>query len=66
MRVLIWPDWALDFIMKRIRHTAEQTTRKLKTAEQPNALCKIVADARRAIELTQPTYHLWKQQYGRM
>jgi len=52
--------------MKRIRHTAEQTTRKLKTAEQPNALCKIVADARRAIELTQPTYHLWKQQYGRM
>ena len=34
MRVLIRPDWAGDFTMKRIRHTAEQIIRKLKTAEQ--------------------------------
>jgi hypothetical protein len=34
MRVLIRPDWAGDFTMKRIRHTPEQIIRKLKTAEQ--------------------------------
>ena len=66
MRVLIRPDWAGDFAMKRIRHTAEQIIRKLKTAEQLIAQGKTVADVCRAIEFTQPTYHRWKQQYGGM
>ena len=57
MRVLIRPDWAGDFTMKRIRHTAEQIIRKLKTAEQLIAQGKTVADVCRAIEVTQPTYH---------
>jgi putative transposase len=52
--------------MKRIRHTAEQIIRKLKTAEQLIAQGKTVADVCRAIEVTQPTYHRWKQQYGGM
>ena len=57
MRVLIRPDWAGDFTMQRIRHTAEQIIRKLKTAEQLIVQGKTVADVCRAIEVTQPTYH---------
>ena len=57
MRVLIRPDWAWYFTMKRIRHTAEQIIRKLKTSEQLIAQCKAVADVCPAIEVTQPTYH---------
>jgi transposase-like protein len=52
--------------MKRIRHTAEQIIRKLKIAEQLIAQGKTVAYVCRAIEVTQPTYHRWKQQYGGM
>ena len=66
MRVLIRPDWAGDLTIKRIRHTAEQIIRKLKTAEQLTAQGKTVADVCRAIEVTQPTYHRWKQQYRGM
>jgi len=52
--------------MKRTRHTAEQIIRKLKTAEQLIAQGKTVADVCRVIEVTQPTYHHWRQQYGGM
>ena len=52
--------------MKRARHTAEQIIRKLKTAEQLNAQGKTVGDVCRVIEVTQPTYHRWWQQYGSM
>ena len=54
------------FTMKRTRHTAEQIIRKLKTAEQLIAQGKTVADVCRVIEVTQPTYHRWRQQYGGM
>ena len=57
MRVLNRPDWARDFTMKRIRHTAEQIICKLKTAEQLIAQGKTVVEVCRAIEVTQPTYH---------
>lgn len=66
MTVLIRPDWARDFTMKRIRFTAEQIIRRLKTAEQLIAQGKTVSDVCRAIEVTKPTYHRWKQQYGGM
>ena len=52
--------------MKRIRHTAEQIIRKLKTAEQLIALGKTVAVDCRAIQVTRPTYSRWRQQYGGM
>ena len=52
--------------MKRIRHTAEQIIRKLKTAEQLIAQGKTVVEVCRVIEVTQPTYHRWRQQYGGM
>ena len=66
MRVLSRPDWAGDFTMKRTRHAAEQIIRNLNTAEQLIAQGKTVADLCRVIEVTQPTYHRWTQQYGDM
>jgi len=62
MRVLIRPDWAGDLTMKRTRHNAEQIIRKLKTAEQLIAQGKTVVEVCRVIEVTQPTYHRWRQQ----
>jgi len=52
--------------MKRARHTTDQIIHKLKTAEQLIAECRSVADVCRVIEVTQPTYHRWRQQYGGM
>jgi len=52
--------------MKRTRHTAEQIIRKLKSAEQLIAQGKTVVEVCRVIEVTQPTYHRWRQQYGGM
>jgi hypothetical protein len=63
MRVLIRPDWAGHFTMQQIRQTADQIIHKFKTAEQLIAQVKTVADVCRAIEVNQPTYHRWKQQY---
>ena len=50
--------------MKCTRHTAEQIIRKLKTAEQLIAQGKTVVEVCRVIEVTQPTCHRWRQQYG--
>jgi len=49
--------------MKPIRHTGEQIIRKFKTAEQLIAQGKTVVEVCRVIEVTQPTYHRWRQQY---
>lgn len=64
MSVLSRPAWAGDWSMKRIRDTAEQLICKLKTAEQLIAQGKSVSEDCRVIEVTQPTYHRWRQQYG--
>ena len=52
--------------MKHSRHTAEQIIRKPKTAGQLIAQGKTVAHVCRVIEVTPPTYHRWRQQYGGM
>jgi hypothetical protein len=52
--------------MKRTRHTPEQIIRKLKTADQLIPQCQTVADACRFLEVSQPTYHRWRQLYGGM
>ena len=49
--------------MKRTRHTAEQIIRKFKTAEQLIVQGKTVVELCRLIEVTQPTYRRWRQQY---
>jgi putative transposase len=51
--------------MKRIRYTSVQIILKLKTVDQLIAQGKTVADYR-AIEVTQPTFHHWTQQYWGM
>jgi putative transposase len=51
MRVPSRPGWAGDPTRKRTRHTAEQTIRKLKTAEQLIAQGKTVADLCLAIRV---------------
>jgi len=57
MRVHIQPDWAGVSTMKRTRHTPEQILPKLKTAQQLIAQGTTVADAFRALEVPQPTFH---------
>jgi transposase-like protein len=52
--------------MKRKRHTPEQIIRKLRTAEQLLNQGQSVADVCRALEVSAPTYHRWRQQYGGM
>lgn len=52
--------------MKSTRHTAEQIIRKLESAEQLIAQSKTGGDVRRVIQVTQPNYHLWRQQCGGM
>ena len=50
--------------MNRTRHTPEQIIRKLNTADQLIVQGMIVAHVCRIPELTQPTYHRWRQLYG--
>jgi len=52
--------------IKRTRHTAKQIIRKLKTAEELIAQGMFLVEICCFIEVTQPTYHLWRQQYGGM
>jgi transposase-like protein len=52
--------------MKRTRHTTERVIRKFRTAEQLIAQGKNDAEVSRDIEVTQPTYYHWRQQYGGM
>jgi len=52
--------------MKGTRHTAEQIIRKLKTAKQLIAQFKTVVEVCRVIEVTQPTYHRWREPYEGM
>jgi len=66
MRVLIPPAWAGDFTMNRTRHTAEQNIRKLKAAEHLISKGKTVIEVCRVLEVTQPAYHRWRQQYAGM
>ena len=52
--------------MKRKRHSPEQIIRKLRTADQLLNQGQSVADVCRALEVSQPTYHRWRQLYGGM
>ena len=56
----------MDFTMKRRRHTPEQVVRKLRTADALLAEGKDVAEVARALEVSEQTYHRWRNQYGGM
>ena len=52
--------------MKRKHHTPEQIIEKLREAEVLLADGKTVADAAKALQVTEQTYYRWKRQYGRI
>ena len=50
--------------MKRKRHTPEEIVRKLRQAESLLAGGKNLEAACKEIEVSLPTYHRWKAEYG--
>lgn len=52
--------------MKVKRHTPEQVIRKLRQAEVLLAEGKSVAEVARALEVSEPTFARWRNQYGGM
>jgi len=51
---------------RRRRHTPEQIIRKLREADRLLAEGAQVADVARHLEVTEATYHRWRNQYGGM
>ncbi len=52
--------------MPRRRHTPEQVVRKLREADRLLAEGKDVAEIARHLEVSEPTYHRWRNQFGGM
>jgi putative transposase len=52
--------------MKRRRHTPEQVIRKLAEADKLLAEGKTIEEACRHLEITDSTYHRWRNQFGGM
>jgi putative transposase len=52
--------------MKRRRHTPEQIIRKLAEADKLLAGGKSLEEVSRHLEITESTYHRWRNQYGGM
>jgi len=53
-------------LMKRRRHTPEQIIRKLREAERLLGEGKSIPEAAKAIEISEQTFHRWRNQYGGM
>ena len=51
---------------KRKRHTAAQIIRKLEDADRRLTAGQNVAQVCQALEVSEPTYHRWRNQYGGM
>jgi putative transposase len=52
--------------MKQRRHTPEQVIRKLREADRLLGEGMSVAEVARALEVSEVTYHRWRNQYGGM
>jgi len=52
--------------MKRRRHTPEQIVRKLREAERLQADGADIATVARHLEISEQTFHRWRNQYGGM
>lgn len=52
--------------MKQRRHTPEQVIRKLREADRLVGEGKVIAEVARALEVSEVTYHRWRNQYGGM
>jgi putative transposase len=53
-------------LMKRRRHTPEQIIRKLREAERMLGEGKTVPEVAKALEVSEQTFHRWRNQYGGM
>lgn len=52
--------------MKRKKHTAEQIIRKLREADAMLAAGKTIGQVAQALEISEQTFHRWRNQYGGM
>jgi transposase-like protein len=52
--------------MKRRRHTPEQVIRKLTEADKLLAEGKTIEEVCRHLEITESTFHRWRNQFGGM
>jgi putative transposase len=52
--------------VKQRRHTPEQVIRKLREGERLLGEGKSIAEVCKALEVSEPTYHHWRNQYGGM
>ena len=52
--------------MKQRRHTPEQVIRKLREGDRLLGEGKAIAEVCKALEVSEPTYHRWRNQYGGM
>src|SRR4051812_30684420 len=52
--------------VKQRRHTPEQVIRKLREADRMLGEGRSVAEVCKALEVSEPTYHRWRNQYGGM
>ena len=52
--------------MKRKRHTPEQIIRKLREADGLLADGKTIAEINQRLEISEQTFHRWRNQYGGM
>lgn len=51
---------------RRRRHTAEQIIRKLRDADAMLAAGKTIGEVCQAMEVSEQTFHRWRNQYGGM
>ena len=52
--------------MKRRRHTPEQIVRKLREVDRLVGEGRTIAEAAKQVEISEQTYHRWRNQYGGM
>jgi len=52
--------------LKRSRHTPEQVIRKLREADRMLGEGKTTVEVAKALEISENTYHRWRNQYGGM
>ena len=52
--------------MKRKRHDAEQIIKKLREADAMMAADKTIGQVCQALEVSEQTFHRWRNQYGGM
>ena len=50
--------------MKRRRHTPEQIVRKLREVERLLGEGQTIAETAKQVEISEQTYHRWRNQYG--